>query len=112
MRVHHREPGCQDTARVFPRPLQAAGVLPSLGRVRDAGDHVVAEPFFASLKTELIDRQVWPTRAAVRQAIFECIEVWFNRRRRHSTLGSLALAAYEARARAVEAAYHRLVRET
>ena len=49
--------------------------------------NAVAEAFFATLKGELRHRQAWPTRAAARLATFEFIEVWCNRRRRHSTLG-------------------------
>ncbi|HEY8475288.1 MAG TPA: IS3 family transposase, partial [Chloroflexota bacterium] len=49
--------------------------------------NAVAESFFATLKVELLQRQVWPLRAAARLAIFAFIEVWDNRQRRHSTLG-------------------------
>ena len=59
----------------------------------------VAESFFATLKRELVDRPdraPWPTRAAARQALFDYIEVFYNRRRRHSTLRFLSPAAYEA----------------
>jgi transposase InsO family protein len=55
----------------------------------------VAESFFAAIKTELIHRQAWPTRATARQAIFEYIEGWYNTRRRHSSLGYRSPAAYE-----------------
>jgi transposase InsO family protein len=48
--------------------------------------NAVAESFFATLKVELLHRQPWPTRAAARLAIFEFIEAWYNRQRRHSTL--------------------------
>lgn len=57
----------------------------------------MAESFFATLKRDLIDRQRWPTRAAARQAIFEWIEVWYNRQRRHSALGYLSPVAFEER---------------
>ncbi|GGS10643.1 hypothetical protein GCM10010169_64110 [Micromonospora fulviviridis] len=52
--------------------------------------------FFATIKTELLHRQAWPTRKAAQQAIFEYIEGWYNTRRRHSSLGYLSPAAYEA----------------
>jgi putative transposase len=56
----------------------------------------VAESFFASLKTKLIDRQSWATRAQLRRATFDYIEIFFNRRRLHSSLGYLTPVEYEA----------------
>ena len=55
------------------------------------------EPFFATLKAELVHRQAWPTRTQARRAIFEFVEVFYNRQRLHSTLGFLSPAAYEVR---------------
>ncbi|HHY38986.1 MAG TPA: transposase [Clostridia bacterium] len=60
-----------------------------MGSVGDALDNAVAEGFFASLKTELLDRDARPTRRKLRTAIFGYIEGFYNRRRRHSTLGYL-----------------------
>jgi len=57
----------------------------------------MAESFFATFKAELIDRQRWPTRQAARHAIFEWLEVFYNRQRRHSALGYLSPAAFEGR---------------
>lgn len=94
--VHHSDRGCQYTSLAFGQHLQAAGVVPSTGSVGDCYDNAVVESFFASLKVELVDRQVWPGRDAARQAIFEYVEVWYNRQRRHSTLGYLAPVAFEA----------------
>jgi putative transposase len=93
--VHHSDQGCQYTALAFSQRLQAAGIVPSMGSVGDCYDNAVAESFFATLKGELLDRQTWPTRAAARSAIFAYIEGWYNRRRRHSTLGYLSPAAFE-----------------
>jgi putative transposase len=95
--VHHSDHGCQYTSLAFSQRLQAAGVVPSMGRVGDCYDNAVAESFFATLKGELLDRAVWPTRAAARLAIFEYLEVWYNRQRRHSTLGYRSPTAFEAR---------------
>jgi putative transposase len=80
----------QYTSLAFGRRLQVAGRLPSMSRVANCWDNAVAERFFATLKGELIDRRSWPTRTAARQAIFEYIEVFYNRQRRHSTLGYLS----------------------
>ncbi len=85
--VHHSDQGCQYTSLAFGRPCRDAGITPSMGSVGDCYDNAVAESFFATLKVELLHRQPWPTRAAARLAIFEFVEVWYNRRRRHSTLG-------------------------
>jgi transposase InsO family protein len=94
--VHHSDHGCQYTSLAFGQRLDEAGILASRGSVGDCFDTAVAEAFFATLKTELLHRQVWPTRAAARLAIFEYVEVWYNRRRRHSTLGYATPAEYEA----------------
>ncbi len=56
----------------------------------------MAESFFASLKTELIDRRSWATRAQVCRAVFDYVEVFFNRQRLHSSLGYLTPVEYEA----------------
>ena len=89
-RIHHSDHGGHYTAIAFGQRLCAAGLLASMGSVGDADDHAVAAAFFSSLKTELTERQVWPTRAAARLAIFAYLAGWYNRRRRHSTLGYLA----------------------
>ncbi|MFV2013557.1 MULTISPECIES: IS3 family transposase [unclassified Micromonospora] len=69
----------------------------SVGGV-SAGTTPSAETFFATIKTELLDRRAWPTRAAARAAIFEWIEGWYNTRRHHSTLDYMSPAEYEATA--------------
>jgi transposase InsO family protein len=55
----------------------------------------VVESFFATLKTELLDQEIFRTRAQARAEIFEYIEVWYNRQRRHSTLGYVSPAEFE-----------------
>jgi putative transposase len=94
--VHHSDRGCQYTALAFGQRLQEAGIAASMGSVGDAYDNAVAESFFATLKVELLHRKGWPTRAAARAAIFAYIEGWYNRQRRHSTLGYTSPADYEA----------------
>ena len=93
--VHHSDRGAQYTALAFGQRLRAAGLVASMGSVGDSYDNAVAESFFATLKVELLYRQPWPTHAAARSAIFEYTEAWYNRRRRHSTLGYLSPADYE-----------------
>ncbi len=95
--VHHSDHGAQYTALAFGRTLQAAGLQGSMGRVGDALDNAVAESFFATLQTELLDRWSWSTRQQLLSAIFDYIEGFYNRHRRHSTLGYLSPAEYERR---------------
>jgi putative transposase len=66
-----------------------------MGSRGDAYDNAVAESFFATLKKELIHRQSWPTRRELSSAVFEYIEAFYNRDRRHSTLGMHSPAEYE-----------------
>ena len=66
-----------------------------MGSRGDCFDNAVAESFFATLKKELIHGRTWPSKAELRTEVFEYIEVFFNRRRRHSTLGFLSPAQFE-----------------
>ncbi len=75
---------------------QGVGVALLCDRRRvHAYDNAVAESFFATLKTELIHRRSWPTRRELGSAVFEYIEAFYNRDRRHSTLGMHSPAEYE-----------------
>ena len=93
--VHHSDRGVQYTSLSFSKRLEDEGLLPSMGRVGSAHDNALAESFVATLKTELLYRNAWPTRQAVRTAIFEYIEGFYNTRRRHSALGYLSPAEFE-----------------
>jgi hypothetical protein len=110
--IQHRDHGCQDTSVAFGQRLQAAGLVPSPGTIGDGYAKAVVEAFFSSLKVDLVDRRAWPTRAAVRLAIFEAIEVWSNRQRLPSTLGHVTPGHFEALAQAGVAAEDELVRTT
>ena len=92
--VHHSDHGTQYTSWAFGQRLRHAGLLGSMGTVGDALDNAVAESFFATLQTELLDRRIWDTRTQLAQAIFEWIEVFYNQRRRHSTIGMLSPVSY------------------
>jgi len=94
--VFHSDRGSQYTSHQFRQLLAAWGMAQSLSRPRQCWDNAVAESFFATLKTELAYRQSWPTRAAARGAVFEYIEVFYNRRRLHSSLGYRPPVEYEA----------------
>ena len=92
--VHHSDHGTQYTSWAFGQRLRSAGLLGSMGTVGDALDNAVAESFFATLQTELLDRRNWASRRQLAQAIFEWIEVFYNQQRRHSTLGMHAPLTY------------------
>ena len=96
--IFHSDRGCQYTSAQYARLADDLGVRLSVGRRGQCWDNAVAESFFATIKTELLDRQAWPTRAHAHKAIFAWIEGWYNTRRRHSTLDYLSPAAYEAAA--------------
>lgn len=95
--IHHSDHGSQYTSLAFGKTLREAGLVGSMGSVGDAYDNAMAESFFATLKTELLDRQRWMTRMQLRAAIFDYIEVFYNRRRRHSALGHLSPIEFERR---------------
>ena len=93
--VHHSDHGCQYTSLAFGRRLRETGLVASMGTVGDALDNAVAESFFATLECELFDRHHWPTRQGLRTAVFDFIEIFYNRQRRHSTLDYHTPASYE-----------------
>ena len=93
--LHHSDRGRQYASTGYQRQLTAWGVQASMSRVGDCWDNAVVESFFATLKTELVAGADWRTRDAARAALFEYLEVWYNRRRRHSTLGYRSPAEFE-----------------
>jgi transposase InsO family protein len=93
--LHHSDRGVQYAATDYRELLRKHKIVPSMSRRANCYDNAVPESFFATLKWELLDRFPWPTRAAVRTALFEYIEVWYNRLRRHSALGFLSPLQYE-----------------
>jgi len=93
--VHHSDQGSQFTSFAFGRKLRDSGILASMGAVGTAYDNAVAESFFSTLKRELVRRVRFQTRAEARSAIFEFVEVFYNRQRRHSTIGMVSPAEFE-----------------
>ena len=77
--------------------LGAHGLTCSMSRKGDCWDNAVAESFFATLEHELLAEEDFPSRHAARRAIFEFIEVWYNRERQHSSLDYVSPVAYETR---------------
>ena len=74
-----------------------SGLVPSMGSVGDCFDNAVIESFWSRMQVELLDRKRWRTRVELANAIFEYLEIFHNRQRRHSALGMLTPAEYEAR---------------
>jgi transposase InsO family protein len=93
--IHHSDQGSQYVALGFGQQARDAGIAVSMGSRGDCYDNAVAESFFATIKKELVHRQSWPSRRDLSSAIFEYIEGFYNRTRRHSTLGYLSPEEYE-----------------
>jgi putative transposase len=93
--IWHSDQGSQFVSLAFGQQARAAGIAQSMGSRGDCYDNSVAESFFATLKKELVDRRSWPEKGELRSEIFDFIEVFYNRRRRHSTLGMLSPLDYE-----------------
>jgi putative transposase len=93
--IHHSDQGSQYVSLAFGRAARQVGIAISMGSRGDAYDNAVAETFFATLKKELINRRSWPSRLELQSAVFEYIEAFYNRHRRHSTLNMLSPANYE-----------------
>jgi transposase InsO family protein len=87
--IHHSDAGSQYVSLAFDQQARDAGVAMSMGSKGDAFDNAVAESFFATIKKELVHRQPWPTRRDLGSAVFEYVEGFYSRQRRHSTLGYL-----------------------
>ena len=93
--IHHSDRGSQYTSGAYRAELAAHGMVASMSAKGDCYDNAVAESFFSTLEFELLQKHDWHTRDEARCAIFQYIEVWYNRKRRHSTLGYISPAAYE-----------------
>ncbi|WP_327424614.1 integrase core domain-containing protein [Streptomyces sp. NBC_01230] len=85
----------QYTSHQFAVLADQFGVRLPVGRTGRCWDNALAESFFSTIKRELLDTAVWPSRAAAHTAIFDFIEGWYNLHRLHSSLGYLSPADYE-----------------
>jgi transposase InsO family protein len=91
--VDHRPTGLDQVQNPAPElrritdRAKASGLLPSMGSIADCFDNAVIESFWSRMQVELLDRRRWKTRIELANAIFEYLEIWHNRRRRHSALG-------------------------
>jgi putative transposase len=93
--LHHSDRGCQYTSAEYRSRLAELGVTVSMSRTGNCWDNAVAESFFATLKSELVHRRRWRAVSELRDALFEYIEVFYNRRRLHSSLDYKTPAAVE-----------------
>ena len=95
--IHHSDRGSQYACDDYRKLLDMHGVKASMSRKGDCWDNAAMESFFHTLKTELVYLEVFRTRGEAARAVFEYIEVYYNRQRRHSTLGYLSPADFERR---------------
>lgn len=95
--LHHSDRGSQYAATRYQQVLATHGITTSMSRTGNCWDNACVESFFGTLKRELVYHRHYATREDATQDIFEYIEVFYNRKRRHSTLGYDSPAEYEAR---------------
>jgi transposase InsO family protein len=93
--THHSDRGSQYASSDYRQALAGLDIVCSMSRKGNCWDNAVAESFFATLKTELVYRRRFATRAEAREAIFDFIETFYNSHRRHSTLGYLSPMEFE-----------------
>lgn len=94
--LHHSDRGSQYAGENYQSILKAQGFIVSMSRTGNCYDNAVMESFWGTLKTELVYHERYATREEARRSIFEYIEVFYNRVRKHSSLGYLSPEAFEA----------------
>ena len=85
----------QFTSWSFTERIRDAGLMPSFGSVGDAFDNAMMESFWSSMQNELLNRKKWKTRLELTNAIFDYVEVFYNRQRRHSSLAYVSPVEFE-----------------
>lgn len=93
--IFHSDRGVQYASATFRQSLKESGTLPSMSRKANCYDNAIMEAFWSTLKLELVYRCQFATRPQARAALFEYIEVFYNRQRLHSALGYQSPAAFE-----------------
>lgn len=93
--IHHSDQGSTYTSAQYKALLAEHGMIMSMSRVGNCHDNAVAESFFANVKNELTFHRDFKTRQEARSALFEYIELFYNRKRPHQTLGFASPAEYE-----------------
>jgi putative transposase len=95
--LHHSDRGVQYASDAYQSLLAEHGIEPSMSRKGNCWDNAVVESFFSTLKRELVHHENYVSHAEARRSLFEYIEVFYNRKRRHSTLGYRSPTEFEAR---------------
>lgn len=95
--IIHSDHGAQFDSWAFTRRAKDSGPVPSMGSIGDCYDNAVIESFWSRTQVELLDLQRWRTRLELANAIFERLEIFRNRQRRHSALGCLTPLEFETR---------------
>jgi putative transposase len=98
--IHHSDRGGEYSSHTLERELRRHGALASMGSVADCFDNALAESVFATIECELFDQQPggrFTTRREAKLAVFDYLETFYNPRRRHSALGQISPADFEAR---------------
>lgn len=95
--IIHSDHGAQFTSWAFTQRALDSGLSQSMGSIGDCFDNAVIESFWARMQVELLNRRRWRTRIELSNAIFEYLEIFHNRQRRHSSLGMLTPVEYEIR---------------
>lgn len=93
--VVHSDHGTQFTSWAFSRRITEAGLVGSMGTIGNGYDNAMIESFWNRMQIELLDRKHWKTRTELANAIFDYIEIFHNRQRRHSGLGRLTPVEFE-----------------
>jgi putative transposase len=93
--LHHSDRGSQYTSKIYQRRLEHSAMIVSMSRKGNCWDHAAMESFFGSLKEECVGNTIYPSHEQARQSLFEYLEIYYNRQRRHSTLGYVSPLMYE-----------------
>lgn len=97
----HSDRGSQYCSEDYQKMLKAYGLICSMSRKGNCWDNAIAESFFHSIKIELIYTERYATREVAKQSVFQYIEVYYNRVRRHSAIGSIAPEVFENQCKSV-----------
>lgn len=95
--IVHADHGVQSTSWAFTNKIRASGLMPSFRTIGDCYDNSMMESFWSSMQIELLNRKKWRTRLDLTNAIFDYIEIFYNRTRRHSQLAYATPIEYELR---------------
>jgi putative transposase len=95
--LHHSDRGSQYTSQAYQQLLEQSGIAVSMSRKGNCWDNAVSESFFGSLKEECVGSTIYSSHEEARLALFTYLEIYYNRIRRHSTLGYVSPLIYEQR---------------